>query len=209
MTLIKFILLVFFLSWQAQSVYAEDVPGCGSLRNAYGPYDYTNSQHYEHYLPIVETAHFNRNVESLKGPAYASGSLERDLDYTLRAFPNHHRALFAIMRYREKHPATTGGRARSAECYLKRALRFKPDDGVVWMLYGIYNHRQKKYSEALDKYKNAEKLLKNNSELYYNMGLLYLDLGDIPMARKYADRAYKTGYPLPALREKLKSIDQN
>ncbi len=194
---------------QTGTIHAETVvQGCGSLKNPYGPFDYTNPQHYKFRLPIVEENHFTAKVESLRGGALSGGSLMGDIDYTLRAFPNHHRALYAMMRYREKNPAGPHSRFRSAECYFKRALTFKQDDGVVWMLYGIYYHKQKNYKEALKKYNNAEKLLKNYSELYYNMGLLYLDMGKIDLAKKYARLAYDRGYPLPALRNKLKLTEK-
>ena len=205
--------IIFFLmvccSLLSQACIAKEwtVPGCMPLDNAYGPFDYTNPVHYRDKLPIVERAHFTRKVENLKEGQTKGGSLVGDIDYTLRAFPNHHRALYAMMRYQEKHPQAPDS-PNSIECYFKRALTFKQDDGVVWMLYGIYNHKEKKYKEALQKYKNAEKLLKNHSGLYYNMGLLYLDMGNIKLAKKYAKKAYDLGYPLPALRDKLKLAEK-
>ena len=65
---------------------------CGSLVNGYGPFDYRTSAKQ---LDIVEKYHFTSDVESLKhGKA---GYLGTDLDYTLRASPNHHRALMAMV----------------------------------------------------------------------------------------------------------------
>ena len=67
---------------------------CGPLETGgYGPYDYTNPIHFREKLPIVEGAHFDAGVESLRGHLKKNaGTLDGDLDYTLRAFPNHHRA---------------------------------------------------------------------------------------------------------------------
>ncbi len=38
---------------------------CGSLENAYGPYDYTNPDHRANKIPIVEGAHFQPEIEAL------------------------------------------------------------------------------------------------------------------------------------------------
>lgn len=81
-------------------------PPCGDLANAYGPFDYTNPEHRSKNLGVVERFHFTLEVESLiRGK---SSYIWGDLDYTLRAFPNHHRALYAFARYeireRQKKP---------------------------------------------------------------------------------------------------------
>src|ERR1039457_1952950 len=70
------------------SLHAADF--CGELANAYGPFDYRNSA-FASNLYLIERAHFTPEVEQgVKGNA---GYIGQDLDYTLRAFPNHHRAL--------------------------------------------------------------------------------------------------------------------
>jgi hypothetical protein len=71
---------------------------CGTLANHYGPFDYTNARHYREKLPIVERAHFNRDVESLRRgqTAVRPGP---DLHYVLGTFPNHHRALYSMLNY--------------------------------------------------------------------------------------------------------------
>ena len=67
---------------------AADAQGmaCGDLQNAYGPYDYRTATEFQKHL--VEGAHFTPEVESLKG-ARGSATVGGDIDYTLRAFPNH------------------------------------------------------------------------------------------------------------------------
>ena len=203
--LILNVILIFFVLF-SDMAYAQKVPGCGSLENHYGPFDYTNAEHIRERLPIVERFHFTEKVEFLR--AGESSTLVGDLDYTLRTFPNHHKALYSMLQYRLKHPRQPSEEFFSADCYFKRALAFKPDDGIVWMLYGIYNHKKNNYSAALEKYKTAEKILKGSSDLFYNMGLLYFDMGNIELARKYANLAYGRGYPLPALRKKLESVEK-
>ena len=167
--------------------------------HSYGPYDYTNPIHQRDKLPIVEEFHFTAPVENLiRGQ---SGALLPDLFYTIRAFPNHHRALYALVRYQ----LNVGQKLNiPPECWLDRALAFKPSDEKVYLIYGIYLHRLGKHDLALHRYKQAEKLAPNYSEVYYNMGLLYLDKGDIDHAVEYAKKAYALNYPLPGLRHRLK-----
>ena len=63
-----------------------------------GPYDYENPNDQIQLIPFVEANHFNPDVENLvrgQSSAYIMG----DLDFVLRAVPNHHRALMSLMRY--------------------------------------------------------------------------------------------------------------
>ncbi|MDB5850133.1 MAG: hypothetical protein JWP29_3885, partial [Rhodoferax sp.] len=119
------------LSFQAHSQES----GCGPIQNAYGPFDYRFEKGNSLYL--VESAHFTPVVEALiRGNA---GYLGGDLDYTLRAFPNHHRALMAVMRYGEKTKSPQPPNLRyTVECYFVRALQFKPDDTIVKLIYASF-----------------------------------------------------------------------
>lgn len=191
------------LALLASEARSQDDGNCGDLNNAYGPFDYTNPVHKRDKLPIVETHHFNTDVENLvRGQ---SGSVIGDLDYTLRAFPNHHRALYAVARY-QLRVGRIGKPFRSAECYFDRAIRFKPNDGVVYMLYGIYLHRKGDLKQALEQYNHALALMPKSAEAHYNLGLLNVDLKDYQAARANALRADELGYPLPGLKNKLRKL---
>ena len=176
---------------------------------AYGPFDYTNPIHFKDKLPVVEQYHFNSNVESLLKGMTSSTPLG-DLEYVVRAFPNHHRALNALARYWlkfETHGKMPPGanREKSADYWFNRAISFVPQDGVVKLLYAIYNHGLKKNTKALELYKAAETQIPPNqsAELHYNLGLLYVDLKEYELARDRAEKAYAMGHPLPGLRNKL------
>ncbi len=182
------------------SAAAED-EDCGSLENGFGPYDYTNPEHVTKWLWWVEPFHFTPEVEALISGH--TGYIEADLDYTLRAFPNHHRALFAVLKLQLRDGYRRVGGYRTVECYFDRAMRFAPDDGVVRMLYGIYLHRKGKYQEALTRYKEAERFVPGDTELSYNLGLLMCDLNRCSEAIPYAQKAYSAGYPLPGLKQRL------
>ncbi|HZX26103.1 MAG TPA: ABC transporter permease, partial [Telluria sp.] len=68
---------------------------CGALTNQPSGGDYLNPADASK-LRLVEAYHFTQNVESLKRGE--SGSVAGDLAYTLEHFPNHHRALGALVR---------------------------------------------------------------------------------------------------------------
>ena len=107
-------------------------PACGNpFVNAYGPYDYRTNQGPQ--LKIVEDYHFTPEVEGLiRG---VSGALAGEIDYTLRAFPNHHRALAAMMNLSAKMKSNTlKGANWTVECYFTRALAFRNDDQIARML---------------------------------------------------------------------------
>ena len=181
------------------SVRAET--DCGNLSNAYGPFNYIDPDHFNNKLNVVERHHFTSKVENLiEGE---SGALALDIDYTLRAFPNHHRALWSAAKLQLQRGWTPDAHYFSADCYFDRAMRFQPKDGMVRMIYGIYLHKKQSYKDALVRYKEALELKPDSSEIYYNMGLLYVDTKDFANAKIAAEKAYGLGYPLPGLKNQL------
>lgn len=178
---------------------------CGTLRNAFGPFDYRKYKGSSQ-LWDVERNHFTKDVENLthgvRGVSHRS--VPGDLDYILRAFPNHHRALHAVSRYQLKYgKPSIRSRFRTAECYFDRSMRFAPNDGMVQMIYGIYLQKKGSLKGALSRYNEALKLMPNFAELHYNLGLLYVKLKDFEAAKEHADKAYQLGYPLPGLKQQL------
>jgi hypothetical protein len=137
--------IIALLSAPFQASRAQEVSGCGELENSYGPFDYRDPYVRSQKLRVVEDFHFTRDVESLRRGQ--SGSVISDLDYTLRAFPNHTRALAAISRY-----ALQGGgfleTISSADCYFLRAITFTPDDAPAHLLFGNYLYKLKKLASS-------------------------------------------------------------
>ena len=95
---------------------------CGSVERkdgGYGPYDYTNPSDYRNKLPVVNLHHFNARVENLVG-GFKEETLRPtgDLGYVLFAFPNHHRALNAMVRlsYKENTSKPVGSRYTVLSC---------------------------------------------------------------------------------------------
>lgn len=200
-------LLAFFALGVPIAAIAQSVPGCGSLQNSFGPFDYRDPVARGKPLSLVESAHFTPQVEALtKGN---TGYLMGDIDYTLRAFPNHHRALNSVARY-----ALRGGQdwrnpqIPSADCYFERAIAFRSDDETVRMIYGNYLAKRGNRHGAERQYEEALRLAPNDAEVNYNAGLLYVQFGDVQRAKRHADIAYAGGYPLPGLRNKIAEIEK-
>ncbi len=189
------------------SFAAGDCPPAISTAGQFGPFDYNNPDNKGQNLHLVEMAHFTPQVEQLiRGQSSYIGS---DLDYTLRAFPNHPRALNAMARLaiQEKTPTPRGARF-SVECYFNRAIDFVPTDPIPYLLYGNYLAKNSREQEALEKYQQAEKIDPQNSNVLYNMGLLFFNMKQYDQSLIYAKKAYAAGFPLPGLRQKLESAGQ-
>ena len=176
---------------------------CGALGNPYGPYDYRTDRDK---LDIVEGAHFTAIIEA--GAQYLRPrAIADDIDYTLRAFPNHHRALVAMVRQGERLKSAKPEGARwPVECYFDRAIRFRPDDMLVHMLYAQYLTKNQRGPEATRQLEIATAGAGDSSFTHYNIGLLYYELKNYDRALVQAHKAYGLGIGFPALRDQLKSV---
>lgn len=202
LTRMRSIILVLLFSNLLMGMARSEVSdlACGSLQNAYGPYDFRSDKDK---LPIVEGAHLTPEVYNLiKG---TTGAIGGDIDYTLRAIPNHPVALMAMVRLgaREKTAKPHGARY-TVECYLHRANRFRSDDSMVKMIYATYLAKNGQSAAAIKLLDEAVELGGESANLYYNLGLTYLDLKQYDKALENAHRAYQMGFPLPGLRDRLK-----
>lgn len=198
------VLVVVFSAWFPGNVWAGEVE-CGRLDNGIGPYDYTNPQHRKKMLSVVESYHFNSDVEMLiKGQ---SSYVWEDLDYTLRAFPNHHRALRSMSMYQLRTVRPADARYYTAECYFDRAIRNAPRDAEVHVLFGTYLHKRSELARALAEFKEAERIKPGTApDRDYRIGLLLFDMKEYEQALVYAKRAYTKKYPDEVLRENLKKV---
>jgi tetratricopeptide (TPR) repeat protein len=179
---------------------------CGGLQNAYGPYDYRTATEFQKQL--VEGAHFTPQVESLQR-GINNRQFGGDIDYTLRAFPNHPRALLAMKRLGDRErKAKARGATYPVECYFDRAVRFAPDDPAVRVVFGHYLIDKGDAAGARKQLELAREKAHDNANLSYNLGLAYFDLKDYALAREYAKRAYELGFPLDGLKKKLQQAGQ-
>jgi len=195
--------------------------GCGSLNNAFGPYDYNDPANHipfsggkDSHVSIVEGAHLNSFLTLTHTDFDTMGSI----DYTLRAIPNNPRALYLLIRFNRKlngrlpKPprvvADSTSWPATPECYFERAIRFAPRDPIVRQLLGVYLQWNGKFQEALNAYKQATDLGLKSAELYHNIGLAYFELKQYAEAKENARKAYELGYPTAGLRNKLISVGQ-
>lgn len=189
---------------KADAAVLASKAACGDpFGNLIGPFDYTNpvDRSKPRGIGLIEQYHFDAGVESLR-QGLSSENVMGDLDYTLRAVPNHHRALNSVARY-ELELGGIPRRWRSAECWFTRAVTFKQDDAVVWMLYGNFLAKQKQWTAAREKYLRAKELMPKNIEIDYNLGLLYVNTQEYEKAVQHARIAYAQNYPLRGLRNML------
>lgn len=193
------------LTFASAIVSAQAVSGCGNLSGPgqYGPYDYRKDIDK---LPIVLTRHFTPEVEAL-----LSGSTGKtpgpDIDYTLRAIPNNHRALIAMMRLGEKEKTPTPlGSHYSISCWFERAIVFTPNDSIVRMIYSTYLFKNNREVDAINQLEVAKTHAGDNPFTHFNIGLHYFDFKQYDKALTEAHRAMALGLDKPELRDKLMAI---
>lgn len=177
-------------------------PYCGDLQNAFGPFDYRVAAPAD--KSLVERAHFTEEVEA--GTAGKTSYLGADLDYTLRAFPNHPRALATLIRIaRRSGPAahSVPGAHYPTECYFERAVRWQADDAAVWSLYAQYLYVIGQDGKAMPMLQKALDLEPDNPTYNYNLGLIYAKKKQYDKALPLGQKAYAQGFPLPGLKQML------
>lgn len=151
----------------------------------------------------MEPYHFTPVVEALiRGKTTSIGG---DINYILRAFPNHPRALIALARWAKRNMSEqTHGMEWPIECYFERATRFAPDDIVVRGLYAQWLGQAGRRGDAERQLTTALSLAKDDPISNYSIGLLYFELGAFEQALAQAHRSQELGWTKPELADKLK-----
>lgn len=189
----------------AGAASAQEANPCGPLQGIhYGPFDYRTQRAR---LQIVEVAHFTPGVESLiRG---ATGDLGKDIAYTLRASPNHHRALAAIIRWSQRAKSNQlPGMEYSVDCWFDRAIRFAPDDTVARSLFAQYAGLRGDLSTLG---RQLEYVLANageNALTVHNAGLVYFEAKLYDQALVAAHRAMELGMVNSRLEAALKQANR-
>lgn len=197
------LLIANLISAAAFAQVAASTCGPITVQGQFGPFDYRTDKSK---LSIVESFHFTPAVEALiRGKStFLPGP---DLSYTLGAFPNHHRALLAMMRYGEKSKSPQPqGASYPVECYFERALRFRPDDTVARMIYATYLAKNARAPESIQQLEQATASAGDNAFSHYNIGLVYFDLKDYDRALRQAHKAIGLGFQQTALRDQLQRV---
>jgi len=190
---------------------------CGPLANAFGPFDYrpdrdpptAGTGDHTHKLGLVEGAHFTKEVELLIRGHRSGNDPGGDLDYTLRAFPNHHRALISVMRYGEKRASPKPpGLRYDVECYFERAIRFASDDAITRIIFATYLTKNKRGPEAVTQLEQATRIADENAFTHYNIGLAYFDMKLYDKSLAQAHKALALGFERTELRDLLEKAGQ-
>lgn len=177
---------------------------CGPLTNSFGPFDYRDPRNADP-LKNINSNHFGPDVEA--GIRGQSGSIGNDLNYTLRAFPNHHRALLTLVRLAERNRSEDMlGLGRPVTCWLVRAAEYAPDDPVVHSIFAVHLKRRGLLNDAVRQVEQALALRPDDPNTLYNAGLLHFDAKNYDKAAEYAVKAYKAGFELPGLKQKLQAM---
>ena len=177
--------------------------GCPDLGRPFGDYLIDKDK-----VALSERFHFTPEVENLvRGKS--SEKIGTDIDFMLSNYPNHHRALLAMMRLGEKlkTPQPPGARA-SVECYFVLALRFRRDDPVARMLYATFLVRNRREPEAAAQLEWVRKEVPDDPLAQYNVGLIYFDMKNYGKALEQAHRARELGLTRTDLRDQLKKAGQ-
>lgn len=178
---------------------------CGPIwgERHHGPYDYRRAELAPGGLPLVENVHFTPEVEA--GIRGKNGHLGDDLSYTLRAFPNHHRAMLTMIRATQRRGMDKlPGMRWTMECYFNRATRFAPDDTVVRGFYAEWLGRKGRLQEAEIQLQAALRYGKDNPLTHYSAGLIYLSMNMHERALEQAHKARAMGVPHTELADLLK-----
>lgn len=194
------ILVASELGWPGTDL--RGVP-CHGEHMPYGPFDYTNPEHRKLKLPIVEEYHFTKEMESKAG---SDIRMNGQFSYTLRAFPNHHRALYAVVRHQLRFDKELYEKGKTpAECYFQRAEAFSPGDVKVYQLYAYYLTKKGQDKMAIREYEKALSI-KPQGALYYQLGKSNFKIKQYDDAVKYAKLAIDNGFKKTDLKKKLQAI---
>ncbi len=167
----------------------------GGHSGQFGPFDYRDPANRigpSSPLHVVEIYHFTTGVATLtKGE---SSSVTGDLSYTLRAFPNHHRALqsLADLGIQAKR-INVGDLPYSIPCFFIRAKNYSPTDGMVDAVYAYYLANMNQKDLARIEADLAIKKADNNPRIYYDSGLAYYYIGEFKKAKECSEMAKKLG----------------
>ena len=212
MQTMRFLSVMAVLALAAALARAELVTGevaCGPVSGPgagvdMGPFDYRNPPPGK--LQVVEAHHFTPRVASLKS-GQSTATIGTDIDFTLRYFPNHHRALNAMARLAEREKTDRPrGSSHTVACWFDRAVRKAPDDAQARLLYGIWLAKQGEKSLAREQLQVVADAEYRSPSTTYNMGLAYFQIGDHDKALEAAHAAYAQGFSLPGLKGMLSKM---
>jgi Tfp pilus assembly protein PilF len=153
-------------------------------------------------LRTVERYHVVPAEEKIRTKFYSAA--RADVDFVLRYFPNHPKALLLM--------AQLCTDRATPHCELdtvfEKAIAINPNVAGTYVTQGVYLHRVKRYREAIASYQRGLAIDPNSINAHYNLALAYLETKQYDLANEEAQRAYALGAPFPGLRDRLKQSGQ-
>lgn len=137
------------------------------------------------------------------------GAAHAGVIYTLRGLNKSHpwyaeMAVTMGLIYKEKKDI------KNAHRFFDRAIKAFPKYLPAYTAKALLLRDSGEIEEAIKLLTNTSKSIEGNlAEVHYFLGTFLLANGNIEKANEYAKKAYKEGYPLLGLKNKLKSIKNN
>lgn len=189
---------------------------CSQLDGTYvnrnfGPYDYTTPLGKKH-LRVVENRHFTPQAEQLlpelKGALDAGKISVGGMEYTAKAFPNHHKALRSMAQYQliygyDIRKGTKDPVNPPVECFMQRAMNFAPKDSIVYIIFATFLKKSNIPDVADKVYQQGIEANPDSTALRYNYGTFLIEQQQYPEALEQAKVVYEKGYPKQFLKKKL------
>ena len=195
-----------------------DGPPCTGNAQGFGPWDFfeidepSDANYQAGRWWEAKNVHGRPGIAALQHDPFdeiSYGRAAHEFDYLLRAYPNHPQILHAVIELefrRRNAPVRLLAAETPPECYLLRAISFRPNQAHIYQLLALYFHRLDRLDEAIAQYEHALKLDPNAAEIHYNLAFAYLENGNNNAALSAAKKAYLLGYPLPGLRRKMQNL---
>jgi len=99
------------------------------------------------------------------------------------------------------------GDPQAAVTQLQRLIEVQPQSARAYVALAMMHKQLKQLPAAREALIKGNTVMEgNSSDIQYNLGLINLELGDVSEAVENAKKAYALGYPLPWLKDKLRSM---
>ena len=137
---------------------------------------------------------------------YQLGQAESEANYSFERTPAGHPLYYKMASILARVDYERGNKGAGI-AKLKGLLKEAPDSAELHAILAMYLFREGKFDEARRVLENGlETVSEPTAEMHYFLGLVLVKQQAWEEARKHAAEAYRLGYPLPALRNKLKAV---
>ena len=123
--------------------------------------------------------------------------------YSFERLPESHH-MIAPMAVQLAAARYEAGETDDAMSWLDRAIQANPKNPMPYSAKAVIQRKSKRLDLAKQTLLEGNEAVGGTSaEICYNLGLILFELGEVDAAAQYAKEAYRLGYPLPGLKNKL------